>query len=712
MQRRAVIKNRRSGGVWWRVIVVLLVWLSYAVPLSGGVAAYLLVRDYARDLPAIPDLDAWERGLPRTTVIRARDGTVLAEIPFEDGKAVGHRSYTSLSRVPRVLIEAFLAAEDVRFLRHRGVDVRSVIRAARANYEAGKVVEGASTITQQLARGLLPETVGTERSLRRKVREALVSMRLERAASKPQLLEAYLNFVFLGAGAYGVEAAARAYFDKPLNEILPHEAALIAGLAQAPGRANPYRDVAAATERRNQVLRRMQRAGFLDAEATEAALAEPIALTRPSLRYGLLAGWHTERVRQEIEGSMPEAYRRGGLDVVTAVEIPQSILASRVTHEWLRKRWKEDEAPQVAALLWDHVTGYVEVTLGGRSFAESKFDRATQACRQPGSVFKPVVYTAALERDVITPGTPLRDAPIAEFDWDLEVHWKPKNSGRSFRGVALAQDALASSLNAPAVDVLDRVGTGAVVELAKRVGIESRLTEVRPLALGSSCVVPLQLARLYASIAAGGADIPSIFAISASRRGMLLIDRASPYDPSLRAERTIDRLTATVAKEPMRLIDRKTAFLMRSMLRAVVERGTGVAARRMDPPVAGKTGTTNDNTDAWFIGFSPRVVGAVWLGHDNPAKSLGPRSDGGRAALPLWKKLVAIAEKGREGGSIPGDPPEGVVRLRVDRDTGLLARPGTGGALDLYFKEGTGPTESSAHGRDVPADLHRATRDF
>ncbi len=712
MRRPVIIGNHRSGGLWWRIPIALLCWLVVATPIVATVTAIAILRDYTRDLPRLPDLNRWEQRLPTTTVIQARDGTVLAEIPFTDGVAVGHRQFRALSEVPRVLIEAFIAAEDVRFVSHRGVDVRAVVRAAEANYHAGRVVEGASTITQQLARGLLPEEIGSERSLRRKVREAMTAMRLERRYGKSRLLTTYLNFVFLGAGAYGVDAAARVYFNKALSELEVQEAALIAGLAQAPGRANPYRDIEAARRRRDQVLDRMARAGFIELARANQEQAKAIRLQPAPLRYGQIAGWHTERVRQQLERDWPRHYLRGGFRVVTSAEPALAIESGRRVNSWLERRWNKEPRPQLGALVWDHHTGYVELTLGGRDFASSKFDRATQACRQPGSAFKPFVYTAAIERGVITPGTPLRDAPVAEFDWDLGVHWKPTNSGRSFRGVALAQDALASSLNAAAVDVLDRVGTAAVVELARRVGVSSELAEVRPLALGSSCVVPMELAKLYAAIAAGGRRVPAVFAIAASHRGRLTFDHASPADPYLAPDRTLDRLVASTAKSTRQLLDPGTAFLMRSMLRSVVTRGTAVAARSMARPVAGKTGTTNKNTDAWFAGFTPRLTGVVWLGHDDPGRSLGPRADGGRVALPLWKKLITLAEGERSGGEILGEPPDTIVSARVDRDTGMLARPGAGGALDLFFKAGTEPTASSGHSRDVPVDVHRMTRDF
>ena len=511
--RRVRIGNRRgAGGLWWRVPCALLVWSLWAAPVVAGAIGLMVVRGYADGAPRAPDLDRWQAELPRTSAIRAADGTVLAEIPFRDGEVVGRRRWVAYHQLPPVLVNALLAAEDVRFFHHHGVDLHAIVRAARADWQAGRVVEGASTLTQQVARALLPEEIGTHQTLRRKVREALVALRLERRYSKERILEAYANQVFLGADAYGVAAAARAYFDEPPGRLDPAQAAMLAGLAQAPGRADPLRDPAAARARRDQVLARMRGAGFLDEPDYRRAVSEPLGLRRPAARYGRIAPWHTERARREVETGWPQAYARGGLTIDTTA-LPalagQAEAAARAHASGL----DADHPPEVGALVWDVHIGYVEAVVGGRGWETSRFDRATQACRQPGSAFKPVVYAAALEAGVITPGTPLRDAPIAEYDDKRDVHWKPHNSGHGFRGVALAEDALALSLNAPAVDVFDRVGGARVIALARRLGITTELANVRPLVLGASCVVPLELAGVFASFARGGRTVAPVFVV-------------------------------------------------------------------------------------------------------------------------------------------------------------------------------------------------------
>jgi penicillin-binding protein 1A len=736
------IVNRRTRGRPWRLAVVLLGWLVLAAPQAALIAVVVILRDFAADLPSVPDLDEWERTVGRTSVLVAADGTLLAEIPFHagadgggigaggggigaDGGGIGagdaapsgHRQPVAYADLPPLLVAAILAAEDVRFFAHRGVDVRAVVRAAWANYRAGRVVEGASTITQQVARNLLPAELGAERSARRKIREALLARRIERRYSKQRIFEVYANYVFLGANAYGVAAAARAYFSKSLDELDVAEAALIAGLIQAPGRTDPYRNPEAARERRDLILARMERAGFLAADEHARARARPLGLVPPPLAYGALAAWHTERARREVAASFAEDLARGGLRIETTAQplLGVAAEASARRHADELGRRQRTPPPQVGALIWDHRTGYVEATVGGLSWAEHKFDRATQACRQPGSAFKPIVYAAALELGVITPGTPIRDAPIAEYDAELDVHWKPTNAGRRFRGVALAHDALVASLNAPAIEVLDRVGARRVIEVAHRLGLSTPMVAVRPLALGSSCVIPIELAGAFAAIARGGRAAPAVFVTRVRRGDRVLLDRAAPDDPTLAPGRRLDRLAARVGEggtDGGRVLDAATAYQMSAMLVDVVARGTGQGAHVLGRPVAGKTGTTNDNTDAWFVGYTDRVVGTVWLGHDDPAVALGPRVDGARAALPLWADLVAAAEADRPPGALPGEPPAGLVGARIDRETGLLAQPGAGGAVFLYFKRGTEPTETAGRAHAVSPDVGRLGSGF
>jgi penicillin-binding protein 1A len=719
---RVAIGNRRRGGLWWRIPVALLLWLPFAAPVVAIVVGVTTIRGWARDLPAEPDLAAWTAAAPRTSRMYAADGTLLAELPFTDGPAVGRREVVDYAALPPVLVQAILAAEDVRFFAHDGVDLQAVARAAWANYRAGKVVEGASTITQQVARNLLPVEIGSERTLRRKVREALLARRIEQRWTKPEIFAAYANLVFLGANAYGVAAAARAYFDRDLAELGLAEAALLAGLIQAPGRLDPYLDPVGAKARRDEVLARMQRAKMITAEARAAAAATPLVLAPPPVVYGTRLPWYTEAARRLVIDAVPERLAAGGLVIETAAQPALDARLATVAVDHTDGLARGRAAPEAAVVVVDHRTGYIEGLVGGRAWGASQFDRALQGCRQPGSAWKPIVYAAALEKDAITPGTPLRDAPIAEYDAEKDVHWKPRSGGR-FRGVALAADALASSLNAPAIDVLDRVGAPAVIDLARRLGIATSVDDVRPMALGASCVKPIDLVRAFATLARRGWAIAPRLVVRVRRGDDVVFDAAPPEDPGLDPARRLDRLAAVAGAAPdarvsagagtgTPVVDERSAFLVDTMLAQVIERGTAHAARALGRPAAGKTGTTNDNTDAWFVGFTGRVAAAVWIGHDDPTIDLGPRDDGAQAALPLWMRVVREAERGRPEVAVPGEPPAGIERARVDRETGLLAAPGAGGALELWFKQGTAPTEVAGRPSTAADDFGRTSREF
>ncbi len=711
---RVVIANRRDGGWWWRLPLCALIWLAIATPIIAALAVASTLRGWARDLPAVPDLAEWRAQAHRTSLVLAADGSRLAELPFEDGPAVGHRTLVALEDLPRHLVLAVLAAEDVRFFRHRGVDYQAIARAALENYRAGRVVEGASTITQQLARNLLPREIGHERSVRRKVREALLARAIERRWSKRDILETYLGFVFLGQNAYGVAAASRAYFDRRVGELDLAQAALLAALIQAPGRLDPYRRPEAARARRDEVLARMARAKLIDEPARARAAAAPLELRRPRPSYGTRVPWYTEQVRAFVASALPDEARRGGLAIETAAlpALGTQLQAAAVEHADRRG------GSQVAALVWDHRTGYVEALVGGRAWGPDRFDRMLHSCRQPGSAWKPLVYGAALDAGAITPGTALRDAPVAEYDERTDVHWKPR-SGDRFRGVVLAQDAFAASLNAPAIDVLDRVGAPRVIDLARRLGITSPVAGVRPMALGASCVKPIELARAYAVIARGGWAIAPRFAVRIRHGDDVIFDAAVPEDPWLDPARRLDRIADTAGAEPGdrvaaeggRLLDEAVAFQLRDMMAAVVSRGTASAAAGLGRPAAGKTGTTNDNTDAWFIGFTGRALAAVWLGFDLPARKLGPTGDGARAALPLWMQAIRAAEGTRPAWPVPGAPPGDLERVAIDRETGHRAAPGAPG-LPLWLRRGTAPAEVAGQPGTSPTDFGRSAREF
>lgn len=535
-------------------------------------------------------------------------------------------------------------------------------------------------------------------------------------------------------------AAARAYFDREVGELDLAQSALLAGLIQSPGRLDPFHHVEAAMSRRNEVLARMARARLIDEATRSAAAAMPISLHRPNPSRGTVVPWYAERVRHLIAAALPDD--AGGLVVETAALPALGADLQRAARAQVQA-WAQPTTgaiPQVGAALWDHRTGYVEALVGGRewsSVSESpgsagarrtasgvrrtsdQFDRMTQSCRQPGSAWKPIVYGAALDAGIITPGTALRDAPIAEYDEATNVVWKPHSSD-GFKGIVLAQDAFAQSRNAPAIDVFNRVGGSAVIALARRLGITTPLADVQPLALGASCVTPIELAQAYAVIARRGWAVVPRFVIRMRRGNAILFDAAVPEDPQLDEARRLDRMAATAGVDPAqrlgadggRLVDERTAFQLVDMMAAVVERGTAASAgATLGRPAAGKTGTTNDNTDAWFIGFTARVLGAVWIGFDQPTTKLAARGDGAHVALPLWLSAVRASEGTRAAASVLGQAPAGIERVAIDRETGLLAAPGSSG-LELWFRTGTAPTETSGNPGQTPTDFGRTSREF
>ena len=712
---RVIVGNRRRGGGWWRLALIAVAWVAIAAPTVGGLTAIARLRAADRGLPAVPDVAAWQAGAPATSRLVAADGTVLTALPFTDGAVVGHRTVVRLSDVPPVVVQAVLAAEDLRFFHHRGVDYRAIARAAWTNWRSGRTTSGASTITQQLARNLTPD-LGRVRSFDRKLREALVARRLERVWSKAQILEAYLNFVFLGDGAYGVAAAADAYFAKPLAAVTLDEAALLAGLIQAPSRLDPRRDPTAARARRDEVLARMARAAMIDEATRAAAAARPLTLA-PSGR-AVRVPWYADHVRRLVEESIPLEAAAGGLTIETAAE-PALAHAVEGALTTATAAWPSDDGatPEAAAVVWDHATGYVAAMAGGVRWQLGGFDRLIMACRQPGSVWKPVIYAAGLERRTLTAATALRDAPIAEYDEATAEHWRPR-SGASYRGVAIAADALAYSLNAPAIDALDRVGAPAVIDLARRLGVSTAIADVRAMALGASCVHPIELARAYAILARDGWDVAVRVIVRVRRGEQVLFDAADPRDPWLDPARRLDRLAAVAGLDPAaranatrgQVVDGAVAFLTRDLLTGVTTRGTARAARALGRPSAGKTGTTNRATDAWFVGMTARVTAAVWVGHDDASRPLGRGADGAKVALPAWLTMVAAAEGERPPAPVPGAPPPTVERARIDRASGLLASGGA--ALELWFLPGTAPTERAGTTTGADLDLGRTAREF
>ena len=672
-------------------------------PFVIGLTVFWVLRSYTSNLPDVPKLDVFYDALPRTSSLLDGEDRLLGYIPFDQKSVVGHRWVLEEADWEERFKKVLLAAEDRRFYQHEGVDVHAVLRAFRSNAEAGKTVEGASTITQQLARNIVPE-IGNERTLRRKIREAIVSLRLEKLYSKDEILRAYANFVFLGHQAYGIKTASALFFDKEPGELSLAEMALLAGQIQAPSRTNPFKDLVAARKRRNQVLDKCELYGWESSSDVKDAKEEVISLQSRPNPLGQNAPWQVEYVRQALIEEYKTELKKGGLTIKTKIDPDLERELQQIADEHATELNPKGPPPNLAVMVVDYEAGLIKAMIGGTSFSGDVFNRATQACRQPGSAFKPLVYGAALSLGRITPATQLRDGPIAMWDEDMKLFWKPSNSGRSFKGMAVAHDALAQSLNTPTIEVFDKIGAEAVINFSKKLGITSRLVSVRPLALGASCVPMNELLGVYATIANEGLQHPFKLVDLLEQNGTELFRQRWP-------KKNATELSDEVIDSKRQVMDERVAFQLKAMLRSAVKRGTGVAAKKLGLPAAGKTGTTNGNTDAWFVGFTDRHVAAVWIGHDDPATPLGRGQDGSHAALPLWVKIMKAVEGQREAGEILANPPDGLTKARIDMESGDLA--GRGPGQELFFISGTEPTTTAIQSAGVDSiDFSRAADSY
>ena len=797
------LTNPRRGG-WLRVVAGTVFLLVVAAGLGGvGVAVAAYVH-FSEDLPEPPSVSGYRP--PTISRFYADDGRLLGEFTVE------RREVVSLEQLPAHLVQAFLAAEDKRFFEHRGVDVRATVRAVVANYFAGSTVQGASTLTQQLCKTL----VGNERSYRRKAREAILARRTEAVLDKLDILYLYLNQIYLGNGAYGVQAAARSYFHVDVWDLDLAQAAMLAGLPPQPGRVTPILDPTAAKARQRYVLDRMVEEGFVGAAEADAAWNEPLTVHReqPDI-FHEAAPYFTEHVRKYVQGAYGyDALNTEGLRVYTAVDVdlqregqdalraglealgerqgyvgplkrldedglagflaradghyggPTAIEAGRtylgavtavekdgatarvgrlevriplregmawatpyaVGDERNERRQRDarkalargdvvmvrllGEAPapiageaapppvvalsqeppvQGALVAMDPLTGYVKAMVGGYDFDQSEYNRAFQGCRQPGSIFKPVVYSLALDRDY-TLATPLDDTPIVVYDQGAEFLWKPRNFGGAYKGVVLLFDALTHSMNIPAVRVIRHVGPKAAAEWATRLGITTPMDPHESLVLGSSCVPPWDMLQVYGLFALRGQrPRPVLIKRIEDREVRVLEDRTHFLAPWASTPARLDAMLRALFEPREQALDPGTAFLVQTALRGVVEGGTAVKAKKLGKPAGGKTGTT-DAYDAWFAGFTESMVTVVWVGSDLNRRRLGKGETGGKAALPVWLRFMQAALADRPQADFADEPPAGIEYFAVDRATGLLA-PSGNPSLNLPFKRGTEPTE-------------------
>jgi penicillin-binding protein 1A len=776
-------------------IIVKTVFWSGSFAIFTGIVATILFYFYINeDLPKISKLSDYHP--PVITTVYADDNRKIGEFYKE------RRIVVPISRIPQIVKEAFIAAEDSRFYSHPGIDIIGIFRALLKNIEAGGVVQGGSTITQQVTKSFL---LTPERSYTRKIKEAILAYRISKAFSKDEILFLYLNQIYLGHGAYGIEAASENYFGKPVTDLNIAECALLAGLPQAPSKYSPFRYPDKAKQRQIYVLTRMAAEGYITEAQAATAIQQPMDIKPRKNWYIEEVPFYTEHVRRYVEAKYgPDVLYSNGLSIHTAVNIemqktaqeelviglgaldkrqgyrgpikhvkPEEIesFSAAVQEEikdtpikpgitvtgvvvsvseseqsasvrigktlgvirfadmkWARKfisnrsqqeagakrsptilgigdvilvkvmdktkdgdRWSLslEQTPKVqgALLCLEAGTGQIKVMVGGRDFKDSQFNRAIQSRRQPGSSFKPIIYAAAIDKGY-TPATVMIDSPIAFMDDEGDSVWKPQNYDRKYSGQILLRNALEKSVNVVTIKILQDIGVDYAIGYAKKLGITSNLERNLSIALGSSGISLLELVRAYSVFDNAGDLIQPVFITKISAQNGSVLEESFP--------------------EKAQVIEKSTAFIMTSLLESVVKNGTGRKARELNRPAAGKTGTTNNLNDAWFMGYTPEYVTGVWVGFDEEG-TLGKGETGGAAACPIWVGYMKRVLANKPVQVFP--VPEGIVYAKIDAATGRLAGPATQNVLFECFKEGTLPTEV-ATGKTDPNDDELSKTEF
>lgn len=746
---------------------VLLVLATLGV--LAGTAAYFHLE---RSLPSIQSLRDYRPAVVST--MYAADGTVIGEFAAE------RRYVRPLKDFPRRVVLAFLAAEDAKFYEHKGLDFAGIVRAMMKNIEAGGIVQGGSTITQQVVKTLL---LSPERTWVRKIKEAILAYRIDRSMTKDEILYLYLNQIYLGSGAYGVEAAARTYFGIGAQDLSLAQAALLAGLPKAPSRYSPFLNLDKAMERQHYVLDRMVEVGFLSQEEAMRARQQPLGLLESSGGTAYPMNSFTEEVRRLMEQKYgAQMLYREGLLIHTTLDIRAQRIAEKAVWEGLREldkrhgyrgphgrvpeaeaagfskelakkyrhiapddvveamvigceaqarrchvdlgagrsavldlktaKWasgyfssrralfgkgdivwvripssglettpwtvslEQEPETEGAFLAMDPQTGRVVCMVGGKDFSKSQFNRATQAYRQPGSAFKPIIYATALEKGY-TAASVLIDSPIVKDDPSLSGPWRPANYDNTFWGPISLRDALIHSRNVVAIKLLESVGIQDVMDTARRLGIRSPLTPTLSLALGASGVSLWELVTAYSAFAAQGLRVePYLVEAVYDRHGRLLEKH------QVRQERALSP---------------QAAFILTDILQGVIREGTARTVRSINRPAAGKTGTTNELKDAWFVGYTPDLLAGVWVGYDDHRLSLGSKETGGRAAAPIWLRFMQEYLRDKPVENFP--VPENIVFAKVGRRTDGDAQAEGGREGFAAFVEGTQPSAR----REVPS---------
>lgn len=653
------------------------------------ILGFLYLLTQTDDLPSLSQLENFDPNL--ITRIYSSDGAIIKELYTQ------RRVLVPLEKIPPYMVEALLATEDHRFYNHWGFNVERFLKAAAIDLATLSYKQGASTLTQQLARNLY-ESIGFRKTISRKIKEALTSVQIERTYTKNEILEMYLNSIYFGHGVYGIEAAAKRYYNKHAEDLTLDECATLVGLLRRPAYYSPIVHPKASRARRNVVLYAMRESGVLGNKMYQYYVSKPIETHPPKDNSGL-APYFAEYIRQQLERETEaldiDPYR-DGLSVYTTLDsrvqavadsvyrrfmpIQQQVLNNRLLHnrDYLEsivdpKQYNIDsvrtmirgEIPMDSTLRSDLTVqgalvsinpsnGHILAMIGGRNFAESKFNRATQARRQPGSVFKPFIYTTAIDNGY--PVTKqLLNQPVVIF-LDDTTQWRPENYDHTTGGLITLREGLRRSLNLIAVRMVQElVPPVQVVDYAHRMGITTPLRAVDALALGTSEVIPLEVTAAYSIFPNHGIwNEPNGITKIVDRYGSVI----KSYVP-IRRE----------------VLSEETAYIMTNMLETVMDKGTGASGRwrwHFNRPAGGKTGTTQNFTDAWFVGFTPQMATAVWVGVDNPAVRLGPRRSGAMAALPMWATFMKTAHDTLKLPEEEFQKPDGVVKIKICKVSKLL----------------------------------------
>ena len=590
--------------------IVLLLGISLLLSAFIGSTLYLFVL---LDIPKIKTIKDYRPKM--ATLVKDSRHEVIKTIYEENRRLV------SMDKMPALLPMAFVAAEDARFYEHPGVDIWSIFRALFHNIRAGSKAQGGSTITQQVTRSLL---LSRKKVYSRKIKEAILAYRIDSLMNKDDILYIYLNQIYLGEGAYGVEAASRTYFNKGVSDLTLAEMALLAGLPQAPSRYSPFKNFDRAKDRQAYVLNRMVEEEYVSAATARRAFDQPLALQQKK-QTADGAEYYLQQVSNYVRNKYgQELLTSGGLTIYTCLDPILQKNAITAINKGVKayKNKKGDRTkPQAALVAMEPDTGRVRALVGGTDFSVSQFNRATQARRQPGSAFKPIVYGAALESGFL-PGSVIEDRPLVLKGAKRGKTWRPQNFDNRFHGPTTLRQGLIQSRNIVAVKLLQEVGIDQVIKLARKLGISSEITADLTLALGSSGVSLLELTGAYTAFANHGR-----FATP------LLIEKIIDHQGNILEENRPH--TETV-------LSRRTAGQIDSMLQGVIEEGTGQKAQGLKVTAAGKTGTTDRYMDAWFVGYTSQLVTGVWMGHDKKI-SMGPGATGGRIAAPIWLDFMKKA---------------------------------------------------------------------